>query len=201
MNRTDHWQHVYTTKPDDQVSWTQDLPALSLALIREFAPGGSVIDVGGGASRLAEGLLDAGHRTVAVLDISAAPLERARDWMGAAADRVRWIVADITACPDLGSYDVWHDRAVFHFLTERADRERYSAAIRRTVPVGGYVLISTFAPDGPTQCSGLEVRRYDAGTLAAELGAGFGPVKSVHETHLTPWGKPQAFQYSVFRRL
>ena len=159
-----------------------------------------MIDVGGGTSALGERLLDAGY-AVAVLDVSAAALARARSRLGARADAVRWIVADVTADPDLGAHDCWHDRAVFHFLTERADRRRYAALLARSVPSGGHAIIATFAPDGPDKCSGLPVCRYDGPALAAELGHALTLVRETRETHVTPWGKPQSFQYSVFRRM
>ena len=114
---------------------------------------------------------------------------------------MRWVVADVTKVHDLGTFDVWHDRAVFHFLTDPADRATYVALLRRTVPAGGHAVIATFAPDGPAQCSGLDVVRYDARSLAAQLGRGFALLRSVPETHLTPRGKPQSFQYAVFRRV
>jgi SAM-dependent methyltransferase len=160
-----------------------------------------VIDVGGGTSLLAQRLLDAGHNNVSVLDISPAALDRAPSRLGDRASLVRWVVADVTKSHDLGTFDVWHDRAVFHFLTAPADRLKYATLLRRTVPPGGHAVIATFAPDGPTQCSGLDVVRYDGASLAAQLGRGFALLKSVPETHLTSWGKPQSFQYAVFRRV
>jgi SAM-dependent methyltransferase len=195
----DHWESVYQTKGDHEVSWSQADPQVSLSLISEAQQGGSVIDVGGGASALADGLLDAGY-SVAVLDISRASLERSAAKLGARSDKVRWIVADVTAAPDLGVFDVWHDRAVFHFLTEAVQRAAYVALMSRSIRVGGHAIIATFAPDGPDKCSGLPVRRYDAALLSAELGEGFRLVKSVPEIHHTPWGKPQSFQYSLFER-
>jgi SAM-dependent methyltransferase len=200
MSRQDHWDKVYASKSDAEVSWTQAEPRTSLALIAEVCPSGRVIDVGGGTSSLAERLLDAGY-SAAVLDISATALARAKARLGARADQIRWIVADVTRQADVGTFDLWHDRAVFHFLTEQADRVAYVAMMSRTVPAGGHAVIATFALDGPEMCSGLPVRRYDGAKLAAELGASFQWLKSVPETHLTPWGKPQSFQYSVFRRM
>jgi SAM-dependent methyltransferase len=163
-----------------------------------LSPTGAVIDVGGGASPLAGRLLDLGY-AAAVLDISAAALDRAKARLGARADQVGWIVADVTEVADVGRFDVWHDRAAFHFLTRPYERERYVGLLSRTVPPGGHAIIATFAPDGPAQCSGLDVVRYDGESLARELGAGFEQLRSVPETHFTPWGKPQSFQYSVFR--
>jgi len=155
-----HWETVYTSKGDAELSWTQAEPAASLALIEEVCPAGRVIDVGGGTSLLAARLLDRGY-AVTVLDISQAAIDRARQRLGARAGEVGWVVADVTAAPDLGTFDVWHDRAVFHFLTAPADRAAYAALLARTVPAGGHAVIATFALDGPEKCSGLEVRRYD----------------------------------------
>lgn len=200
MSRKEHWESVYRSKEDAEVSWTQPEPRLSLSLIREACATGSVIDVGGGTSTLADKLLDAGY-SVAVMDISQAAIDRACNRLGTRADQVRWVVADVTAKPDIGTFDVWHDRAVFHFLIEPADRASYVALLSRTISTGGHAIVATFALDGPKKCSGLPVQRYDARSLSAALGAGFHLLKSVPETHRTPWGKPQSFQYSVFRRV
>jgi SAM-dependent methyltransferase len=195
-----HWENVYTSKSDEELSWMQAEPATSLALIARACSADSVIDVGGGTSLLAERLLDEGY-AVTVLDISQAAIDRARQRLGARASEVGWIVADVTAGPDLGTFDVWHDRAVFHFLTAPADRAAYAELLARTVPVGGHAVIATFALDGPEKCSGLEVRRYDGNSLAAELGPRFRLMKSVPELHRTPRNAPQSFQYSLFQRV
>ena len=195
-----HWENVYTSKSDEELSWTQAEPATSLALIAEACSADSVIDVGGGTSRLAERLLDRGY-AVTVLDVSQAAIDRARRRLGTRAGEVDWMVADVTANPDLGTFDVWHDRAVFHFLTAPAERAAYAALLARTVPVGGHAVIATFALDGPEKCSGLEVRRYDGNSLAAELGPRFRLRKSVPELHRTPWNAAQSFQYSLFERV
>jgi len=195
-----HWETVYTSKSDAELSWTQQEPTTSLTLIEDVCPAGRVIDVGGGTSLLAERLLDRGY-AVTVLDISQAAIDRARQRLGARITEVSWIVADVTAGPDLGTFDVWHDRAVFHFLTASGDRAAYAALLARTVPVGGHAVIATFAPDGPEKCSGLEVRRYDGRALAAELGPRFHLLRSVPELHRTPWGAVQSFQYSLFERV
>lgn len=199
MNSREHWDNVYSNKRDSEVSWTQADPRLSLSLVTEVCPKGSIIDVGGGNSVLVDRLLDAGY-SVAVLDISEAALARARARLGPRGDQVRWICADVTGSPELGHLDVWHDRAVFHFLTRPADRAAYVALMTRTIRPGGHAIIATFALDGPTQCSGLDVCRYDGASLAAELGKNLVLMKTVSESHLTPWGKAQSFQYSVFRR-
>jgi SAM-dependent methyltransferase len=200
MNSKGHWESVYVGKRDDEVSWTQPEPALSLSLINEVRPGpGSIIDVGGGTSTLADRLLEAGY-TVAVLDISEAALARSRERLGGRAASVRWLAADITAAPELGHYDVWHDRTVFHFLTSREDGERYVEVLLRTLPPRGHAIIATFSPEGPEKCSGLPGQRYGAIALATELGDAFELLKSVPETHQTPWGKSQAFQYCLMGR-
>ncbi|HVZ93172.1 MAG TPA: class I SAM-dependent methyltransferase [Phycisphaerales bacterium] len=191
---------MYATKADAELSWTQPEPSLSLELIRQATPRGRVIDVGGGSSPLAGLLLDEGY-DVAVLDVSEAALNRAKEKLGPRAASVRWIIADVTAAPALGEFDVWHDRAVFHFLTEARDRERYLALLERRVPIGGHAVVATFAEDGPEKCSGLPVRRYSAEQLAAEVGAAFRAVRSERERHMTPWGKEQSFQYSLFERI
>ena len=200
-----HWETVYTSKGDAELSWTQTEPTTSLALIEDVGPAeacsaGRVIDVGGGTSLLAQRLLERGY-AVTVLDIAQAAIDRARRGLGARAGEVGWMVADVTAGPDLGTFDVWHDRAVFHFLTASGDRAAYTALLARTVPVGGHAVIATFALDGPEQCSGLEVRRYDGSALAAELGPCFRLLKSVPEVHRTAWGAAQSFQYSLFERV
>jgi len=200
MTRKDHWQQTYRGKADSEVSWTQQEPSLSLSLIADFAPSGSVIDVGGGVSPLASRLLDSGY-TVAVLDIAPAAIDRAKRRLGDRAASVRWITGDVTVLGEVGTFDVWHDRAVFHFLTRPAQRAAYRELLARTVPVGGHAVIATFAPDGPRRCSGLPVCRYDGPALAAELGPAFELLKTVPETHRTPWGQPQSFQYGVFRRV
>jgi SAM-dependent methyltransferase len=200
--RREHWEAVHRTKGETAVSWFQDEPRLSLELIRAFAPadGGRLIDVGGGASVLVDRLLDLRFERIAVLDISEASLSKASSRLGERAARVKWIVADITEAESLGTFDVWHDRAVFHFLTDAADRRKYVGLARRTVPVGGHLIIATFADDGPQRCSDLEVCRYNAETMGAELGDGFSLVRDARETHTTPWGSSQAFFYGVFRR-
>jgi len=200
VSTKDHWESVYSSQVDAELSWMQPDPQLSLSLIAEVCPMGRVIDVGGGSSLLAGKLLDRGY-SVTVLDISKAALKRAQDRFGPNAARVSWIVADITTGPDVGSFDVWHDRAVFHFLTGPADRAAYVAGLNRPIPLGRHAVMATFALDGPEKCSGLDVRRYSGLTLSTEIGPSFELLKSVPETHVTPWGKPQSFQYSVFRRV
>lgn len=201
-DRSTHWDHVYTTKGEAEVSWFQDSPAISLELIRAANPdpGASVIDVGGGASRLVDALLQHGYRDLAVLDLSAHALDAAKRRIGHAASMVDWIVADATTWQPAKAYDIWHDRAAFHFLTEARDRAAYVARLRSAVASGGHVIIATFAPDGPEKCSGLPVQRYDGASLAAELGPEFELIETRSETHHTPWNSTQAFQFSRFRK-
>ncbi len=202
MNPRHHWDTVYQTKGDTELSWFQSQPATSLALINALTPQPRrIIDIGGGQSPLAGELLNRGHTSVTVLDISAAAIERAQQRLGPDRNRVHWIVGDILEPLDLGEADLWHDRAVFHFLTDPNDRRRYADALRRTLPVGGHAIIATFAPTGPEKCSGLPVRRYDAAALAAEFGSTYRLVNSATEAHTTPWGKPQDFTYIVLQRV
>jgi SAM-dependent methyltransferase len=203
IDRKTHWDSVYSTRGETGVSWYQSAPRLSLDLIRSVAPahGGRVIDVGGGASALVDRLLGLRFEKIAVLDISETALSKARLRLGERAGSVEWITADITEAQTLGTFDVWHDRAVFHFLTDPEDRRRYVELAGRTVRSGGHLVIASFADDGPRRCSGLDVCRYNAESMARELGEGFSLVRQARETHTTPSGSSQAFFYGVFRRL
>jgi 2-polyprenyl-3-methyl-5-hydroxy-6-metoxy-1,4-benzoquinol methylase len=198
-----HWEEVYSSKGATGVSWYQAEPRLSLELIRAVAPaaGGRIIDVGGGASALVDRLLDLPFERIAVLDIAEIALVKARARLGERAVRVEWIAADVTEIEDVGTFDVWHDRAVFHFLSDSADRSKYTQLARQTVPGGGHLIIASFADDGPKRCNDLDVCRYNAETMGAELGEGFSLVREASETHTTPSGLSQAFFYGVFRRL
>jgi trans-aconitate methyltransferase len=201
-DRTTHWQNVYATKGEADVSWFQDSPTISLDMIRAAHPdhGAAIIDIGGGASRLVDRLRQDGYRDLTVLDLSANALEAARKRIGPAASTVDWIVADATTWRPAKAYDVWHDRAAFHFLTDPYDRAAYVERLRSAIAPGGHVIIATFAPDGPEKCSGLPVQRHDSASLAAELGPGFELVETRSEMHQTPWNSTQAFQFSRFRR-
>ncbi len=200
--RDKHWDTVYAAKHETAVSWFQADPARSRALIGSYAAdrAAAIIDVGGGASRLVDRLLDDGYRDVSVLDVSAQALEKSRARLGRRADRVAWIVADVTRWRPPRTWDLWHDRAVFHFLTEPADQERYIEALSAATGKGATVIIATFAPTGPEKCSGLPVQRYAPATLAARLGPGFRLVADSAETHVTPGGVEQDFIYAVFER-
>ncbi|HEY2897044.1 MAG TPA: class I SAM-dependent methyltransferase [Gemmatimonadaceae bacterium] len=198
-----HWEAVYGSRSPTELSWYQPQPTRSLELLEQLGltSSSAIIDVGGGTSTLVDALLDRGVARIAVLDISRAALEHSKARLGARAASVEWIEADITRV-DLGAnatYDVWHDRAVFHFLTHRDDRRRYVAAARRAIRPGGVALIATFSLQGPTRCSGLDVVRYDSELLARELGNGFSVERSVDDLHHTPSGAAQAFTYTVLR--
>ena len=202
MNRTEHWNQVYQTNPPDDVSWFQARPTTSLKLIEACGVGKAdgIIDVGGGASVLVDFLLDAGYSKLAVLDISAAALDHAKRRLGARAGAVDWLAADVTTFTPPRQFRLWHDRAVFHFLTDKADRQKYVEAMKRTLTPDGHAIIATFAIDGPEKCSGLSVCRYDAPAISAELGAEFQLVEQVNETHVTPWSTEQRFSYFRFAR-
>jgi ubiquinone/menaquinone biosynthesis C-methylase UbiE len=203
MNRQNHWNEVYRTKGAQNVSWFQTEPVLSLALIKsaQIPVDGGVLDVGGGASVLVDRLLDAGYAQLGVLDISAEALALARQRLGARAGSVEWFEADVTKFQPPHRFPLWHDRAVFHFLTAAADRRAYRATLERTLAPGGAVIIATFASNGPPQCSGLDVARYDEQTLSAELGTAFALREVRRETHRTPWNTEQRFVYCRFQHL
>lgn len=201
-SQQDHWTRVYEEKAPSAVSWYQAEPAPSLRALDRFGagPSSSLIDVGGGASNLVDALLAQGWRDVTVLDIAAPALEAAKARLGPSADQVHWEVADITEWQTSRKYDVWHDRAVFHFLTEPEQREAYRRALETGVTKGGLVILATFALDGPEKCSGLPVQRYDPSSLAAELGSTFQLLEGWRDEHVTPWGSTQSFNWCAFRR-
>lgn len=202
MDSKSHWEAVYSTKSPDSVSWFQDYAEESLRLIASTRLGSeaAIIDVGGGASTLVDDLLVAGYADISVLDLSAAALAAARQRLGAAADKVAWIEGDITRVNlPRARFDIWHDRAVFHFLTDAASRRRYVEQLMRLVRPGGHVIVATFAEDGPEQCSGLPVMRYSADELHAEFGDGFKLLAHRKEEHRTPFGRPQQFVYCYCR--
>lgn len=202
MPRKDHWEHVYASKPTTDVSWFQEHAEQSLRLIADTGVPltASIIDVGGGASTLVDDLLEQGYTSLSVLDISAAALQSAQKRLGDRAAQVQWIEGDITETVlPAHAYDVWHDRAVFHFLTEPAQRHAYVERVFRAVKPGGHVIVSTFAEDGPLQCSGLPVMRYSADALHAEFGAAFKLLRHESEAHRTPAGNIQKFIYCYCR--
>lgn len=196
-----HWAQVYEEKAPDAVSWYQASPAPSLHALERLGTkaSSSIIDVGGGASNLVDALLQLGWSDITVLDIAAPALEAVKSRLGSAANKVHWIVADITNWLPTRKYDVWHDRAVFHFLTEPEQRDAYRRALLDGLSEGGLAIIATFALDGPDKCSGLPVMRYDAESLARELGSSLRLVAGWKEEHQTPWGTKQAFNWCAFR--
>lgn len=202
MDTKAHWERVYRTSASTDVSWYQREARLSLELIRRVVDDQSepIIDVGGGASTLVDGLLDAGYSDVTVLDLARAPLDAAKSRLRSRAPLVRWVEADVlTATLPEHRYGLWHDRAVFHFLDDVEDRARYVKQAHRAVRPGGYVIIASFAPEGPERCSGLEVVRYSCESMHAQFGSGFTLVDSVREEHRTPGGALQAFVYCLCR--
>ena len=200
MDLKNHWEHVYQTKRADEVSWFQREPAVSLDLIRRVADDRSarIIDVGGGTSSVVDRLLDDGYSNLTVLDVSAAALTQAWARLGPRSSLVQWLEADITTAnlPE-ANFGVWHDRAVFHFLTDAADRDAYIRQVRRAVRPEGYVIVATFAEDGPTKCSGLPVVRYSSTSLHDEFDGGFELIHSTSEQHVTPSGQTQSFIYCL----
>jgi SAM-dependent methyltransferase len=197
-----HWDKVYTTKAPDAVSWYRAHLETSLALIERAVDScsASIIDVGGGESTLVDDLLLRGYNNITVLDVSQSAIGLTKRRLGAAAEQVRWLVADITKIElEPGAYDLWHDRAVFHFLTDREQRTAYVRQVARSVKPGGHIIVSTFGPEGPAKCSGLEVTRYDAESLRREFGARFRLIESSKEVHHTPFGTTQQFLYCYCR--
>jgi 2-polyprenyl-3-methyl-5-hydroxy-6-metoxy-1,4-benzoquinol methylase len=197
-----HWEKIYTEKAPAAVSWYRPHLETSLALIEQVAPGRSaaVIDVGGGESTLVDDLLDRGYENISVLDISQTAIDVNKRRLGKTSELVQWLVADITKVElDPSAYDVWHDRAVYHFLTSPSDRLAYVRQVTRAVKRGGHVIVSTFGPEGPTQCSGLEVVRYDAYSLHHGFGERFRLLDSCKEMHHTPSGTVQQFLYCLCR--
>lgn len=198
----EHWDRMYSTRPEQELSWFEEDPAISLELLLrpELDKHAPILDVGGGTSRLLDALLDRGFTQPAVLDISAAALEKSKRRLADRASQVRWIVADVTTWKPDRQYSAWHDRAVFHFLTTEEQRLAYRAALESAIAPGGTVVIGTFALDGPERCSGLPVQRYSPEGLAAELGPGFARTAAQAFDHATPSGKVQRFQFSRFNR-
>jgi 2-polyprenyl-3-methyl-5-hydroxy-6-metoxy-1,4-benzoquinol methylase len=202
MDVRTHWQKIYSTKAPDQVSWYRPHLETSLALVARAACDhtASIIDVGGGESTLVDDLLEQGFQNVTVLDVSQAAIDVNKARLGERARGVHWIVADITQVElEPRVYDVWHDRAVFHFLTAQEDRTAYVRQVARSVRSGGCVIVSTFGPEGPTKCSGLDVVRYDADFRHDEFGERFRLVESSNEVHQTPFGTTQQFLYCYCR--
>lgn len=202
MDPKKHWDAVYQTKRADEVSWYRPHLDVSLELITRTVPdrAARIVDVGGGEATLVDDLVAAGYRRVDVLDLSSTALAVARDRLGDRAIQVGWLCGDVTTYPfEPTGYDLWHDRAVFHFLTDLADRRAYVEQVLRAVKPGGHVIVATFGPEGPQQCSGLDVVRYDADSLHDQFGARFTLVDHQTEAHTTPAGRQQQFVYCMCR--
>lgn len=203
MSSREHWERVYRDRVPELLTWYQAEPVLSLSLV--VASGADsdavIVDVGGGSSRLVDHLLERGYANVAVLDVSATALEFARDRLAERADEAVFIEGDVLEHSFSSMIDVWHDRAVFHFLTEPADQARYRERLEESVAIAGHVVIATFGLDGPERCSGLQVQRYGPDTLSRALGTSFEPVTFDTEMHITPTGATQAFLYGHFQRV
>jgi len=201
LDITKHWETVYESKNPDQVSWTQEIPKTSLEFIHsfEFDKTAKIIDIGGGDSKLVDHLLDEGFENITVLDISAKALEKAQNRLGEKAEKINWIVSDIVEFQPNTSYDIWHDRATFHFLTTAEQIAKYMSTARKSVK--GYLTVGTFSENGPKKCSGLEIKQYNEQELTSELENGFAKVKCLTEDHLTPFGTIQNFLFCSFRRL
>ena len=202
MDAHAHWEKIYSEKAPNQVSWYRPHLETSLALIEQCAHGrsASIVDIGGGESTLADDLLAHGYENITVLDVSETAIDMNRKRLGRASERVQWLVGDITQIAlESFAYDVWHDRAVFHFLTAPGDRACYVRQIARAVKQGGHVIVATFGPEGPVKCSGLDVVRYDDKSLQREFGDRFRLLNSSVELHRTPFGTVQQFLYGCFK--
>jgi ubiquinone/menaquinone biosynthesis C-methylase UbiE len=200
LNKENHWETVYETKGKDQVSWTQEIPKTSLDFINSFElkKTAKIIDIGGGDSTLVDFLLAEGFENITILDISAKALERAKNRLGQKANKVHWVVCDITEFDPDTTYDVWHDRATFHFLTKTKQINKYLRTARKSV--NGFLTIGTFSQNGPKKCSGLEIKQYNEKKLTSELKNGFSKIKCITEDHLTPFNTKQNFLFCSFKR-
>ncbi|UKB83402.1 class I SAM-dependent methyltransferase [Chryseobacterium sp. MEBOG06] len=203
MNNCDnkkHWEKVYETKNPDQVSWTQEKPKTSLDFINSLGLGkeAKIIDIGGGDSNLVDFLLEEGYENITVLDISAKALEKAKERLGNAADKVKWIATDITAFEPLETYNIWHDRAAFHFLITPEQVSKYIDIAEKNID--GFMILGTFSKNGPAKCSGLDIQQYDEESLTEKFEAGFEKIKCVIEDHITPFETVQNFVFCSFRK-
>ncbi|UEQ74532.1 class I SAM-dependent methyltransferase [Chryseobacterium arthrosphaerae] len=196
-----HWENVYETKNPDQVSWTQAKPQTSLDFISSFGLGkeARIIDIGGGDSNLVDFLLQEGYENITVLDISSKALEKAKERLGDAAAKVKWIATDITAFEPAETYDIWHDRAAFHFLTNQEHVSKYMGIAEKSIT--GFMVLGTFSKNGPTKCSGLDIQQYDEESLSSEFESGFEKIQCLTEDHTTPFGTVQNFVFCSFKKL
>jgi SAM-dependent methyltransferase len=204
MNKKSHWENVYTTKPHDQVSWYREHLDNSLKMILQTGVGrdAAIIDIGGGSSTLVDDLLDNGFTDVSVLDISGAAIDKSKERLGERSGRVTWFEADVTEVTLPGDhYSVWHDRAVFHFLIDADDRRKYVELVMRSLKAGGHIIVASFGLEGPQKCSGLDVARYSSESMHDQFGNQFRLVRSLDETHQTPFGTTQEFVYCYCRKI
>jgi len=203
MSRKKHWEQVYTEKTPLEVSWFQNEPSLSMQLINESGVDkeAAIIDIGGGASRLVDHLLEQGYHNLAVLDVSASAIQHAQGRLGDQQSQVEWFVEDVTEFTPPRKFDLWHDRAVFHFLTEAADREQYKLCLQQGLMPGGHLIIATFAIGGPEKCSGLDIVQYNANKISSELGGAYQLIDVHYELHITPAEKQQKFNYFHFKNI
>ncbi|PWN63326.1 class I SAM-dependent methyltransferase [Chryseobacterium oncorhynchi] len=195
-----HWENVYETKNPDQVSWTQEKPNTSLELIRSFGLGkeAKIIDIGGGDSNLVDYLIEEGYENITVLDISAKALEKAKERLGSSASKIKWIATDITAFEPIETYDIWHDRAAFHFLTTSEQVSKYISIAEKNIT--GFMILGTFSKKGPTKCSGLDIQQYDEISLSEKFETGFEKINCITEDHITPFGTTQNFVFCSFKK-
>ena len=197
-----HWEHIYNTKQPNQVSWTQEMPSISINFVKQFQipKDAAIIDVGGGDSKFVDYLLAEGYTNVSVLDISEAAINRAKARLGDKALNVNWIVSDILAFNPALQYDLWHDRAAFHFQTENSSISKYIDIVNKSVT--GKVIIGTFSVDGPTKCSGLEIKQYEESSLKNEFeNAQFKNIECKRDDHITPSGSVQNFIFCAFEKI
>ncbi|MCQ9205820.1 MAG: class I SAM-dependent methyltransferase [Omnitrophica bacterium] len=201
-NRKTHWERAYKNQSSHKLSWYQDYPEISLRLIAstKVAAESNIIDIGGGASKLVDFLLQQGYKNITVLDIAGNSIEKAKLRLGGKANNVKWIETDITNCNLEIQYDIWHDRAVFHFLTNSQDRKRYIKTLKQSLKPNGNVIIATFSLSGPKKCSGLKIARYSPESLLGELGNDFKIIETIDEVHITPANAKQNFIYCHFRK-
>ena len=201
-NRKEHWEKVYATKQPHEVSWTQELPKTSLDFVHSFSlpKTASIIDIGGGDSKLVDYLLDEGFENISVLDISANAIERAKLRLGDRATKVNWIVSDVTEFHPSTTFDCWHDRATFHFLTTENEINEYIERAKECIRDKGFMTIGTFSEKGPTKCSGLEIKQYTEESLENQLQKSFNKIRCITEDHITPFNTKQNFLFCSFRK-
>ncbi len=201
--RKKHWENIFATKKPNEVSWYQETPETSLAFLNSFnlPKTSKIIDIGGGDSFFVDNLIELGYQNITVLDISEKSLERAKTRLGDKAEKIKWIVSDVTEFRPDTQYDFWHDRAAFHFLTDEEDIEKYITTMKSFINIDGYLVIGTFSENGPNTCSGLEIKQYSEMSMSTRLGNYFQKLKCITIDHRTPFGSIQNFLFCSFKRL